>query len=114
MIVRGRVYPVRMSWRDSPTEQQTERDRMPYMQIAPDLWVVIRESMEHPKAIIQQVTARDQTARYLLFTWDVEPSRRRLHGMYDTLEEANWVVKWPSPKPDPPGAPPTPWRKDGP
>ena len=83
-----------MSWRDAPGEDKTERDRMPYMQITPTLWVVIRESMEHPKAVIQQVTARDQTQRYLLFTWHLDPSKRRLHGMYDTIEDANREVKW--------------------
>lgn len=75
--------------------QNTDRERLPYMQIAPDLWVVIRESLERPKAIIQQVTARDQTSKYLLYTWNVEPEKRRLHGMYNTLEEANQQVKWP-------------------
>ena len=82
-----------MGWRDMP--QKSQREAMPYMQIAPDTWVVIRESMEHPKAIIQLVTARDQTEKYFLLTWHLDPSRRRLHGMYDTLEEANQEVKWP-------------------
>lgn len=79
---------------------------MPYMQIAADQWIVIRESMERPKALIQEVTARDQTARYLLFTWNIDPGKRRLHGMYDTLEDANHEVKWSNPRPDVPGPPP--------
>lgn len=31
------------------------------MQISTDQWAVIRESLDHPKSIIRQVTARDQT-----------------------------------------------------
>lgn len=94
-----------MSWRNAPGEGKSERDRMPYMQIAPDQWVVIRESMERPKAMIQLVTARDQTEKYFLFTWNLDPAKRRLHGMYDTLEEANREVKWNNPKPNIPGVP---------
>lgn len=92
-----------MGWRDLP--QNSERDRMPYMQIAPDQWVVIRESMERPKAIIQLVTARDQTEKYFLFTWHLDPTKRRLHGMYDTIEEANREVKWPRTPANTPGIP---------
>lgn len=86
-------------------EQSTERDRMPYLQIAVDQWVVVRESLEHPKALIQAVTARDQTQRYLLFTWHLDPSRRRLHGMYDTIDEANREVLWNNVMPESPGMP---------
>lgn len=92
-----------MGWRDLP--QRPVRESMPYMQIAADRWVVIRESMERPKAIIQLVTARDQTEKYFLFTWHLDPTKRRLHGMYDTLEEANREVPWPRPNPKVPGMP---------
>ena len=85
-----------MSWRNAPGEGNSERDRIRHLQISTDQWAVIRESIEHPKAIIQQVTARDQTARYLLHTWNPDPAQRRLHGMLDSLEEANHEVKWPS------------------
>lgn len=103
--VTRRAYPAHMSWRDAPGEGKTERSRMPYMQISTDQWAVIRESLEHPKAIIQQVTARDQTARYLLYTWHPDPVKRRLHGMFDTIEEANREVSWSNPRPSTPGMP---------
>lgn len=46
------------------------------MQIAPGEGVVIRESMKHPKALIQMVAVRDQAEKYLLLTRYIVPATR--------------------------------------
>lgn len=83
-----------MSWRDSPAEQQAERDRMPYIQIDTDTWVVMREDKDRPKAVIERVKWRDDSEQYLLKTWHSDPSQRRLVRIHESVEEANRSVKW--------------------
>lgn len=72
----------------------TERERQPYVQIDTDLWAVMRESKEQPRAMILRIADRQQIEKYLLLTWHPEPHRRRLIAIYDTLQEANHAVRW--------------------
>ncbi|UOQ57258.1 hypothetical protein MUN78_16635 [Leucobacter allii] len=69
---------------------------MPYIQIETDLWAVMRDPEEHPVAMIQCIMDRQQLAKFLVLTWHPEPHRRRLVAMYDSLEEANRSVRWPT------------------
>lgn len=44
--------------------------------------------------MIYRISDRIQIAEYLVMTWNAEPHRRRMIAMYDTLEDANFSVKW--------------------
>lgn len=80
-----------MWWRDA--EGTTERERMPYMQIAVDQWVVTRGALEGT----DPDSDRARLNRTLLAVHLASrPAKRRLHGMLDSLEEANCEVTWPS------------------
>lgn len=79
-------------------EAAAERDRMPYIQITADLWIVMREDKTRPRAVIERVRWHDGSEQYLLKTWHTEPGQRRLVRIHDSLEEANRSVKWRNPK----------------
>lgn len=87
-------------------EDETERDRMPYIQIESDRWVVMREHKDRPKAVIQRVKWIDGSEQFLLFTWHSDSAQRRLVKVLDSLEDANRAVRWPKietpPEPFPP------------
>jgi len=71
-----------------------ERDRMPYIQVDADLWVVMREDKYRPRAVIKRVTAYDGVEQYFLLTWQMDPTQRKLVRIHESLEEANRSVKW--------------------
>lgn len=71
-----------------------ERDRMPYIQIDADLWVVMREDKYRPRAVIKRVTAYDGVEQYFLLTWQKDPTQRKLVRIHESLEAANQSVKW--------------------
>lgn len=75
-------------------EAAGQRERMPYVQIETDVWAIMRNSKEVPAAMIYRIADRVQVARFLVMTWHAEPHRRRLIAMYDTLEDANFSIKW--------------------
>lgn len=81
-----------MGWRD--VDNSTEHERMPYIQITADLWVVMREAKDRPRAVIERVRWHDGSEQYLLKTWHSDPGQRRLVRIHDTLEDANRSVKW--------------------
>ena len=74
-----------------------------------DMWICMRNDAVLPKASIQRVHTPEGD-RFLLYKWDVDPARRVLRGMYDSLEKANALVRFDPPQnatPDtPPVAPP--------
>lgn len=72
----------------------TPFDRQPYIQIETDLWAVMREPKDRPRAMIMRVTDWQQIEKYLVLTWHPEPHRRRLVSMHDTFEKANTAVRW--------------------
>ena len=83
-----------------------ERERMPYIQVDADLWIVMREDKTRPRAVIERVQWHDGSEQYMLKTWHPEPGQRRLVRIHDTLEDANRSVKWRDPKTVTPSIPP--------
>jgi hypothetical protein len=57
-----------------------------------DLWLVMRSDPTTPKAGIQRLCDKDGAERYLLIKWDVDPAKRVLMGVYDSVERANNMV----------------------
>lgn len=66
----------------------------PYIQIDTNLWAVMREPVDHPKAMILGLANRDNVPLFFVLTWHPIPDRRRVIGQYDTLEAANASVGW--------------------
>ena len=56
-----------------------------------DHWIVMRNDKRVPKALIQRLHHRDGD-RYLLFRWDLDPAKRELMNVVDSLERANDLV----------------------
>ncbi|UOQ59762.1 hypothetical protein MUN76_11995 [Leucobacter rhizosphaerae] len=50
------------------------------IQIETNVWVVMREVSQHPKAVIHKITDTTGDDRYMLMTWAAEPSARRMVG----------------------------------
>lgn len=75
-------------------QNSAERDRMPYIQVDADLWVVMREDKYRPRAVIKRVTAYDGVEQYFLLTWQMDPTQRKLVRIHESLEAANQSVKW--------------------
>lgn len=59
-------------------------------------WLVMREAPMNPKAVIERVTDSHGVARFLVFAWDYEPTKRRMMGLYPTIQEAVRSVPWPT------------------
>lgn len=75
-------------------EKDTERERMPYLQVDTNLWAVLRYPKDHPVAMIQGLANRDNVPLFFVMTWHPEPSKRRVVSQHNTLEEANGSVLW--------------------
>lgn len=58
-------------------------------------WLVMRDAPMNPKAVIERVTDSHGDARFLVFAWDYEPTKRRMMGLYPTIQEAVMSVPWP-------------------
>lgn len=58
-------------------------------------WLVMRDAPMNPKAVIERVTDSHGDARYLVFAWDYEPTKRRMMGLYPNIQEAVMSVPWP-------------------
>lgn len=56
-----------------------------------DTWLVMRNDKVIPKAVVQRVHQREGD-RYLLFKWDIDPQKRQLMSVVDSLERANDLV----------------------
>jgi hypothetical protein len=70
-----------------------------------DTWLVMRTDPVLPKAAIQRLRGKDGSDRYLLIRWDIDPVRRALMGVYDTLEKANEMVLYDNGQHGPSGPP---------
>lgn len=64
------------------------------IQIDTDTWIIMREHPTHPKAVVHRVTDTGGEARFLLMVWHAVPAKRRMHGIYGSLEEADRAVLW--------------------
>lgn len=71
-----------------------------------DMWICMRNDPELPKAAIQRVHTPEGD-RFLLYKWDVDPAKRVLRGMYDSLDKANTLVRFDPPQNATPSAPPS-------
>ena len=56
-----------------------------------DSWLVMRNDPVIPKAVVLRVHHREGD-RYLLFRWDLDPQKRHLMNVVDSLERADELV----------------------
>lgn len=56
-----------------------------------DTWLCMRTDPVLPKAVIQRAHAVDGD-KYLLFKWDLDPAKRLLMNVCESLEKANDLV----------------------
>jgi hypothetical protein len=70
-----------------------------------DMWICMRNDAVRPKASIQRVHTPEGD-RFLLYKWDVDPAKRVLRGMHDSLEKANALVRFDPQEGVTPSAPP--------
>lgn len=66
------------------------------IQIDTDTWIIMREHPTQPKAVVSRVIDTAGEARFLLMVWHAVPAKRRMHGIYGSLEEAERAVPWDS------------------
>lgn len=64
------------------------------IQIDRDTWIIMREHPANPKAIVHRVTDTRGDARFLLLVWNIDPAKRRMHGIFPSLKDADLEVKW--------------------
>jgi hypothetical protein len=64
-----------------------------------DTWLVMRNDPVIPKAVIQRVRHRTGSDKYLLFKWDLDPTKRKLMNVVDTLDKADNLVRYELPQP---------------
>jgi hypothetical protein len=57
-----------------------------------DTWLVMRDDKVLPKAVIKRFTDRKGVDQYLLVKWDLDPSKRTLMAVCDSLEKADKLV----------------------
>ncbi|WP_157509307.1 hypothetical protein [Glaciibacter superstes] len=70
-----------------------------------DTWLCMRTDPVLPKAAIQRLRDRSGAEKYLLIKWDLDPAKRALMGVHDSLERANELVVYDNPKGGPDGPP---------
>ena len=58
-----------------------------------DTWLCMRTDPVLPKAVIQRAHAVDGD-KYLLFKWDLDPAKRLLMNVCESLEKANDLVRF--------------------
>ncbi|SDT22843.1 hypothetical protein SAMN04489834_3145 [Microterricola viridarii] len=62
-----------------------------------DTWLVMRTDPVLPKAVIQRVHGADGD-RYLLLRWGLDPAKRVLRGVHDSLQKPNELVLYDVPE----------------
>jgi hypothetical protein len=78
-----------------------------------DTWLVMRNDPVIPKAVIGRVHTR-QGDRYFVFRWELDPAKRELVSLVDSLEKADDLVLYdPAPRDPKYSAPPNGRRADG-
>jgi hypothetical protein len=75
---------------------RVERWQVPWppIRVSEDEWVVIRDSIYHPAAIIRRVEFAPNVARFRVVTWAERSADRSLIGYCLTLEVADMLVKF--------------------
>ncbi|MFA5608125.1 MAG: hypothetical protein WDA07_13225 [Leucobacter sp.] len=64
------------------------------IRIDTDTWAIMREPKDHPVALVQRFTDTTGEARFLVLKWHPEPAKRRMTGIYVTLQDADRSVLW--------------------
>ncbi|MDR6970565.1 hypothetical protein [Leifsonia shinshuensis] len=59
-----------------------------------DTWLVMRDDVVVPKAVIRRYTDKGGHDQYLLIRWDLDPSKRRLMAVCPSLERADDLVRY--------------------
>jgi hypothetical protein len=57
-----------------------------------DTWLVMRDDDVLPKAVIKRFKDRRGADQYLLIRWDLDPKKRVLMAVCDSLERADTLV----------------------
>lgn len=64
-----------------------------------DTWLVMRDDKVLPKAVIQRFKDRRGVDQYLLVKWDLDPGKRTLMAVCDSLEKADGLVLYDTSRP---------------
>lgn len=59
-----------------------------------DTWAIMRDATDRPAAIVQRVTDIGEAARFLVLRWHVDPAKRRMTGIYESLKDADYSVRY--------------------
>lgn len=54
-----------------------------------DTWVIMRGAKDRPAAIVNRVTDTHGTSKFLVMRWELDPAKRRMHGIFPTLQAAD-------------------------
>ena len=57
-----------------------------------DTWLVMRDDDVLPKAVIKRFTDRKHIDQYLVVHWDLDPAKRVLMAVTDSLEKGDRLV----------------------
>lgn len=57
-----------------------------------DTWAIMRNATDHPTAIVTRITDTGGEARFLVLKWNLDPAKRRMTGIFPTLEQADASV----------------------
>jgi len=59
-----------------------------------DTWAIIRDAPDRPAAIVHRITDVGEVARFLVLQWHLDPAKRRMTGIYESLKEADDSVRY--------------------
>ncbi|MGN7799042.1 hypothetical protein [Leifsonia sp. 22587] len=59
-----------------------------------DTWLVMRDHPVLPKAVVHRFTDKRGTDQYLVIRWDLDPAKRRLMAVCESLERADELVRY--------------------
>ena len=57
-----------------------------------DTWIVMRDDPVLPKAVIKRFTDRKKVDQFLVVHWDLDPAKRVLMAVCDSLDKADRLV----------------------
>lgn len=59
-----------------------------------DTWAIMRDAADHPAAIVTRITDVGGAARFLVMQWHLDPARRRMTGIHESLKAADASVRY--------------------
>ena len=57
-----------------------------------DTWAIMRNAADRPAAIVHRVTDTAGAARFLVLQWHLDPAKRRMSGIFTSLQDADTSV----------------------